>query len=221
MRRAIRHRPFVLLSFIAMFLAGCASMQGVAPKASPRDAAGLAAEHALAGAPANAPWPREDWWKAFNDPQLDALMDEALRASPSLNIAAARTRQAIAGAQAARASLAPRVDASGSSTRERFSEHWLVPPPLGGSTQTLNELQATLSWEIDFWGRNRAAYEAALGTSRAAEVDVYAARIALSSNIAQAYVQLQRTYRQRDVADATLREREQILALTRDRNAAG
>jgi len=222
MRRAIRHRSFVLPSLIVLFLAGgCASMEGVAPKSTPRDAAAVAAERALAGAPTNAPWPREDWWKALNDPQLDALMDQALGSSPTLNIAAARTRQALAAAQAARASLAPRVDASASSVRERFSEHGLVPPPLGGSTQTLSELQATLAWEIDFWGRNRETYEAALGMARAADVDAYAARLALSSNIAQTYVQLQRTYRQRDVADATLEEREQILALTRDRNAAG
>jgi len=134
MRRNIRHRPFVLPSLIVLFLAGgCASMEGVAPKSTPRDAAAVAAERALAGAPTNAPWPREDWWKALNDPQLDALMDQALGSSPTLNIAAARTRQALAAAQAARASLAPRVDASASSTRERFSEHGLVPPGAGSA----------------------------------------------------------------------------------------
>jgi NodT family efflux transporter outer membrane factor (OMF) lipoprotein len=82
-------------------------------------------------------------------------------------------------------------------------------------------LQATLSWEIDFWGKNRSAYEAALGAARAAEVDAHAARLALSTAIAQAYVALERAYLQLDVAQATLAEREQIYALTRDRNAAG
>jgi len=82
-------------------------------------------------------------------------------------------------------------------------------------------LQATLSWEIDFWGKNRSAYEAAVGAARAAEVDAHAARLALSTGIAQAYVGLERAYLQLDVAQATLAEREQIYALTRDRNAAG
>jgi NodT family efflux transporter outer membrane factor (OMF) lipoprotein len=214
--------PFVLLSLIAALVAaGCASMRGVDPQALPRDPSSLTASRALQDASTNAPWPRGDWWKVFNDAQLDELIDEALRTSPSLNIAAARTRAALAASQAARASLAPRIDASASSTRERFSEHGLVPPPFGGTTQTLNQLELTLSWEIDFWGRNRAAYEAALGSARAAEVDAYAARLALATNIAQAYVELQRAYRQRDVAEATLKEREQILALTRDRNSAG
>jgi len=212
----------VLALPVAAWLAGCASTAGLAPSSSPRDADALAARHTLQDAQVAAKaWPARDWWKLLNDSQLDALMDDALRGSPTLNIAAARTRKALAAADASATALSPRIDGSASSTRERFSENGLMPPPLGGSTHTVNQLQATLSWEIDFWGKNRAAYEAALGTARAAEVDAYAARLALSTNIAQAYVQLQRAYLLHDVAAATLAERERIYALTRDRNAAG
>ena len=144
-----------------------------------------------------------------------------MRGSPTLNIAAARARKAIAAADEVATALSPRIDGSASGTRERFPNNGLSPPPLGGSTRTVNQLQATLSWEIDFWGKNRAAYEAALGAARAAEVDAYAARLALSTSIAQAYVQLQRAYLLHDVAVATLAERERIYTLTRDRNAAG
>jgi len=212
----------VLALPVAAWLAGCASTAGLAPSSSPRDADALAARHTLQDAQVAAKaWPARDWWKVLNDSQLDALMDEALRGSPTLNIAAARTRKALAAADASATALSPRIDGSASSTRERFYENGLMPPPLGGSTHTVNQLQATLSWEIDFWGKNRAAYEAALGAARAAEVDAYAARLALSTNIAQAYVQLQRAYLLHDVAAATLAERERIYALTRDRNAAG
>ncbi len=113
------------------------------------------------------------------------------------------------------------MDGSASSVRERFSEHGLVPPPFAGSWATFNQLQLTLDWEIDFWGKNRSAYESAIGTARAAEVDAYAARLALSTNIALAYAQLQRAYMLLDVAQATLKDREHIYALTRDRNNAG
>lgn len=203
-------------------LAGCASPRGLAPTATLRDANSLAASHTLAGATASkAAWPATDWWKAYGDPQLDALMDEALAHSPTLAIAAARTRRALAAVDVARAPLAPRVDATASTSRERFSEHGTTPPPYAGTTQSINELQATLAWEIDFWGKNREAYEAALGAARAAEVDAAAARLALSTSIAQAYVQLERAYLLLDVANATLAEREQLYNLTRDRNAAG
>jgi NodT family efflux transporter outer membrane factor (OMF) lipoprotein len=216
-----RHLAWLAIAASA-FLAGCASMSGVSPQASVRATDAIAAQRALQDASvSSAAWPATDWWKIFGDPQLDALMSEALADSPTLNIAAARTRKALAQANVDKSALSPRIDAAAASTRERYSEHGLAPPPLGGSTQTLNELQIALSWEIDFWGRNRSAYEAALGTMRAAEVDAQAARLALSTNIAQAYVQLQRAFLQLDVAEATLKEREHIYALTRDRNAAG
>ena len=213
---------FAVATAMAALLAACASTSGLAPQASVREGGSLTAERALQDTSVpDAAWPAADWWKSFGDPQLDTLIGEALAASPTLNIAAARTRKALAEADVAHSALAPRIDANASSTRERFSEHGSAPPPIGGSTQTFNVLQATLSWEIDFWGKNRSAYEAALGAARAAEVDAHAARLALSTAIAQAYVGLDRAYLLLDVAQATLAEREQLYALTRDRNAAG
>ena len=207
---------------LALALAGCASTAGLEPRLSAVPADAVAAQRSLAAAPVSpAAWPASDWWTRYGDPQLDALMTEALASSPTLAVAEARTRKAAAAAAAADAARSPRVDASLESTHERFSENGLVPPPVGGSTQTLSTLQATLSWELDFWGRNRAAYEAAVGTARAAEVDAHAARLALSTSIALTYAELQHAWLQRDVAEATLRQRESILALTRDRVAAG
>jgi NodT family efflux transporter outer membrane factor (OMF) lipoprotein len=216
------HLPVRIASLlITLLLASCASMKGIQPQSSTRDVNTLATSHALAGASITpAAWPKSDWWTSFNDPQLDALMDEALRDSPTLAIAAARTRKALAAADTSKAALYPQVNGSATSLRTRLSEN-SVPAPLGGSTVTFNNLQATLTWELDFWGKNRSAYEAALGAARAAEIDAYATRLALSTSIAQAYVELQRAYLQLDVKQATLKEREQIYGLTRDRNAAG
>jgi NodT family efflux transporter outer membrane factor (OMF) lipoprotein len=203
-------------------VAGCAGMNGLAPQATSNDPNALGAHGALSSVRVtDAAWPAGDWWKSFRDPQLDALMSEALASNPTLDLAAARTRKALALAEGSRSALSPRVDASASTALERFPEHGLVPPPFGGTMQTLSDLQLSLSWEIDFWGKNRAVYEAALGAARAAEVDAYATRLALSTNIAQAYVQLLRAYLQLDVAKQTLASRERIAALTRDRNAAG
>ena len=206
----------------AWLIAGCADMQGLSTRSSLNGADRLAAAKSLASAPVSpAAWPAGYWWRQFRDPQLDQLIDEALAGSPTLKVAEARTRKALAAADVSRAALYPQVNADLEMTRERFPENGLVPPPTGGTWSSLNTLQATLSWEIDLWGKNRSAYEAALGEARAAEVDAYAARLALSIAIAQIYVDLQRAYLQLDVAQETLRERDQIYALTRDRNAAG
>lgn len=206
----------------ALVVAGCASTDGLSTEASLRDANNLAASKSLAAtAVSSSAWPRNEWWTAFADPQLDALIDEALADSPTLRVAEARTRKALAVAATSKAALYPQINGEAEISRQRAPEHGLTPPPLSGRWGTLYQLQATLDWELDFWGKNRAAYESALGQARAAEVDADAARLALSVEIAQTYVQLHRAYLQLDVAQTTLKEREQIYALTRDRNAAG
>jgi NodT family efflux transporter outer membrane factor (OMF) lipoprotein len=221
------HRMNAYIARIAILICAtaligaCASTAGLSTQAEQRSAAQLSAERSLAGTSAAAPWPQSDWWKSLNDPQLDRLIDEALTGSPSLRVAEARTRQALAAAGIARSALFPQINADAELTREHPSKNGATPLPPGSSWATLHQLEATLSWEIDFWGKNREAYESALGTARVAGIDAYAARLALSVNIAQAYVQLQRAYLQLDIAEATLKQRDQIYALTRDRNAAG
>ncbi|MDE2358457.1 MAG: efflux transporter outer membrane subunit [Betaproteobacteria bacterium] len=206
----------------ALLAAGCASMRGLAPEAAPASANALASQRSLASAKLSpAAWPDPAWWKGFGDPALDRLIDEALADSPTLKLAAARTRKALAYAAVARSAMYPQADAALDATRERFAETRLIPPPVGGSWDTQYQLQATLNWEIDFWGKNRAAWQSAMGVARAAAVDAEAARLMLAVNVAQAYVQLQRAYQQRDIAQATLDRREKVDALTRDRNAAG
>ena len=205
----------------SVLIGGCASTAGLSTQAEMRSATQLAAERSLAGTSVSAPWPRTDWWKSLNDPQLDRLIDEALATSPSLRVAEARTRQALAVARTAKSALYPQVNADAELTREHPSRNGATPLPPGSSWATLHQLEATLSWEIDFWGKNREAYESALGAARVADIDAHAARLALSVDIAHAYVQLQRGYLLLDIAEATLRQRDQIYTLTRDRNAAG
>ena len=207
---------------VLLILAGCASTHGLKPTASMTSADKLAANDSLAGGNLDSSaWPEKDWWKRFNDPQLNQLIDEALAGSPSLKVALARAQEAASLAEEADAARSPRVDSSVSATRERFPAGGLIPPPYAGGWNTLDQLQATLSWDIDFWGKNRAAFEQALGQARATAVDAEAARLALSVDIAHAYVQLMRAFLQLDVAQATVDQRESVLALTRDRNAAG
>ena len=77
-----------------LLLSGCAT-PGSTPKGSLRDAASLHAASSLADARLSAAaWPDARWWSAFGDPQLDALVDEALAGAPSIAAADARTREA-------------------------------------------------------------------------------------------------------------------------------
>ncbi|HET9391157.1 MAG TPA: efflux transporter outer membrane subunit [Steroidobacteraceae bacterium] len=205
-----------------VLLAACASTHGLAPQASEQKADTLATSRTLSNTAVDASaWPQKDWWTEFGDPQLNQLISEGLADSPSLRVAEARTRAALGQAGIANSARYPQINADADATRERFAEHSLYPPPFAGNWDTLSELKASLTWEIDFWGKNRSAYEQALGTARAAQLDAQAARLVLATNIAHAYVQLERAYLQLDVAQATLQQREQIYKLTQDRSEAG
>jgi NodT family efflux transporter outer membrane factor (OMF) lipoprotein len=206
----------------AMLLAGCASTGGLAPQSAQADPASLEAAKTLANAAvSSAQWPAADWWKRFGDPQLDALVDEALAGNPSVGAARARLDRASALAVAAGAPLMPHVSAGADLNRQRYSGTGIFPPPIGGSYYTQTELALQFSYEIDFWGKNRAAYDAALGQARAAEVDAFAGKLLLSAAVAHAYAQLGHAFDQLDLAQATLTQRQAIFDLTRQRLAAG
>jgi NodT family efflux transporter outer membrane factor (OMF) lipoprotein len=211
-----------LASCAAALLTACASTHGLRTGAVLVQPNSLQVSQSLSGAPLDAAaWPKTQWWTAYGDPQLNDLVTEALAGNPSLQIATARTREALAQAAAADSSLYPSAGSSGQAVRGRFSEHGLLPPPYAGNWDTLAQLTATLSWQVDFWGKNRAAYEGALGAARAADVDAQAARLTLAANIVHVYAQLLNDSLQLTVSRDTLQQREQILVLTRQRNAAG
>jgi NodT family efflux transporter outer membrane factor (OMF) lipoprotein len=207
---------------LALLLAGCASQEGLHTRATPVDAARLASEKSLQGEPQSAAgWPAADWWKELADPQLDRLIDEALAGSPNLRLARARVDRALALAEAAGAPRDVQVSLGVDATRQRLTKNGIYPPPLGGQWIWQNQAQINFSYEFDFWGRNGAAYAAALGEVRAAQADAQAARLVLSAAIAHAYVQLARSYDQLTLARDTLAQRERQLALVRERLAAG
>jgi NodT family efflux transporter outer membrane factor (OMF) lipoprotein len=206
----------------AIALAGCASFSGLEPRAKALPADSLKADASLAGAPVAADaWPAEDWWKRLGDPQLDTLMQEALTASPNMRIVRARVDRAVAAAQSAGAALWPNAALNADTTRQRFSATGIFPPPIGGSWYTITNLGVSFAYELDFWGRNRATYDAAIGRQKASLADAFAARLVLSSAIASAYVQLARSFDQLDLARLTLEEREAVQKLTVQRVKAG
>jgi NodT family efflux transporter outer membrane factor (OMF) lipoprotein len=199
----------------ALALAGCADMGGIASQARLRDADSLGLS---ASAPVTVP---NQWWLAFGDAQLDALIAQALEGNPNLQVAQARIARAQAAIAAVRAGQGLQLSTSLDLTRQKFSENYIYPPPLGGSIQDIGTLQLSGSWEIDFFGKNRSAIEAAVGAANAAAADADAARVLLASNVARGYVQWARMQDRLVVARRALAQREEIFKLVQDRVAAG
>lgn len=211
--------PALAAGLLATALAGCASTGGLAPQGSPLDADQLAGQQSLAAAPTGT-FPQLDWWKALGDPQLDALIDEALQGTPSLAAADARVRQAMARAGLADAARELSVGASARYSLLQLPES-LAPEPLGGELNGSTILMLNLGYELDLWGGQRATWQAALGQARAAAVDAQAARLMLASQIAGSYIGLAQAFESRDVAADEKIRAQQLLALSRQRVEAG
>jgi NodT family efflux transporter outer membrane factor (OMF) lipoprotein len=202
---------------LTLALAGCISSGGVHPDGTPIDPSSLKADRSLAHLSAAA-WPTIDWWTGLGDPQLDALIAEALQDNPGLGVADARARAAQAEVGIADAARGPSVNGGAAIAGAR------PPAALLGDKAHFAVAKygyASFKWDLDLWGGKRAAWEAAVGQARAAEVDARAARIELSGNVARAYAQLGYAFTQQDLAAGELKRAEQSRELTRQRVAAG
>ncbi|MEI7933126.1 MAG: TolC family protein, partial [Alphaproteobacteria bacterium] len=187
----------MLAAALAAVLAGCAAPDiGTRPDLGNGET--VAASRTFAGAGSTAAAPDDAWWRAFGDPQLNGLIDEALARSPTLAIAAARIAQADAAASRQAASDRPSVDVGGAVQEVRQSLNNGFPPafksflPHGWHDEA--RVSASLNYELDFFGRNRAALAAATSTADAARADAAAARLTLSTAVAGAYATLAQLY---------------------------
>ncbi len=206
----------VAAGLMATGISGCADMSGITPKSSLRDASSLG----LPAAASSAALPSQ-WWRDFGDEQLNRLVDQALATNPSLKLAQARLTRAQAVSEAADAATLPQVNGQLEASRQLYTTNGLVPPPLAGTVRETGTAQLSASWELDFFGKNRAALDAALGSVKAAEADAQAARVLLASNVARSYFQLIRLNEQALVASRTLSQRQESLKLVQDRVNAG
>ena len=167
------------------WLAACATPGDLPPRHA------LLASAAAAGvatAPAQAtPWPAARWWAVYGDTSLSGLIELALAGQPSLQLVQARLRQAQAAVDLSAAASGPQLNATADLTDQHFTQHGLIPPPLAGSVAWNNSAQLSGSWELDLFGRQRAALDAAIGQQRALQADAQAARVLLAGQVAPTF----------------------------------
>lgn len=213
-------RRLVMLAPGLILCACVTPVERIEPPAQALSPQALEVARAFSGQASGA-WPQPQWWKVFGDPQLDALIDEALAAHPSLRVAGARLALAEAQLDAARSNATPGFGGALDLTRQRFSVSGTVPPPVAGTTRTTARLAMDFSYELDYAGRNQAAIAAAEASGAAAAADAEAARLALSSAVARAYFQLQKLFALGTIAEHELAQAGQRIELLRQRVGAG
>ncbi|HEX4179857.1 MAG TPA: efflux transporter outer membrane subunit [Caulobacteraceae bacterium] len=198
-------------------LSACASLPGEAPMSPIKPAAAYATARSFdthADPNPGAGWPADDWWRAYKDPQLDQLEDEALKGSPTLAQASARLDKARAVVGQNKASLLPTLSGQASVTEDKQSYNYGIPPlfvPHGYNDY--GQTQLNFSYEFDFWGKNRSAVAASVSEAKAAQADAAEARLTLSTAVAAASADLARLYAERTVALRSVRSRQETLDL--------
>jgi multidrug efflux system outer membrane protein len=132
--------------------------------------------------PEAAAWPSADWWHGFNSAALDGYIAQAEAANDDLAAAMARVREADAQARIAGAPLLPSVQGNANVTHERAST-------AAGrlNTDTVYEPGLSASYEIDFWGKNRAALAAAEATANASRYDKATVELSIMTSVATTY----------------------------------
>jgi outer membrane protein, multidrug efflux system len=145
------------------------------------------------------------WWQQFDDPVLDALINEALANNLNVKVAAANIEQASALLTQTRSSLFPQVGYSGLGQRVRSPDNALSTfIPNYPNPQSTYEAVLSVSWEVDLWGRIRRLSEAALANILAADAARNGVILSLVASVANSYIQLRGLDEQLAVANQTL-----------------
>jgi len=161
----------------------------------------------------------QGWWQLYQDPTLQSLIREALDNNLDVRIAAARVDQARALLGSTRLQQLPEVSASGEAQRARTSRYQLIPGE--PAISNVFSADASLSYELDFWGKYRRATEAARASLLASESSKQDVMAGLVSSVATAYFTLLALDEQLAITQRTVATRQKFVDLTQAQHERG
>ncbi len=204
-------RRLVAVSLVMLLLSGCAvgpnykrpsvDVPSAYRGASPQEATQSAPESSLADL---------KWWEVFQDKQLQDLIHAALQQNYDVRIAATRILQAQAQVGITRADQLPTINAGAQTNDQRSARAKLFP----AFETSAHEVDLSLAWDLDFWGKYRRATESARANLLATEWNREAVITTLVSDVAAAYFQLRELDLELEIARRTLASRQDSLRIT-------
>ena len=165
--------------------------------------------------------PTLDWWRGFRSPELTDLMQEAQRVNLDIAAAVARFIQADAQARIAGAALLPNVNGTGQETYSRTSGASASGLSNGGREVVNYSASLSASYEIDFWGKNRDAAQAAEETAIANRFDRDVVALTTLASVANAYFQVLASQDRVRIAERNIASATRILNAIKERLKAG
>ena len=166
------------------------------------------------------------WWLALEDTTLDKLIGQALRGSPGIAVAEARVRQARASLRGEKANLLPSADASLSGARIHLPKESMGDVGAArSSTPGAHELKIPssinlfsadfdASWELDLFGGQQRAVEAARASAEAAQERLADVQLSLTAEVAQAYVNLRTAQTRLGLSNKAIERQQRQIELT-------
>jgi NodT family efflux transporter outer membrane factor (OMF) lipoprotein len=205
------YRAFKVLSALACaVLAGCASH---APIVEPPPKVELPAGWSIGGAPNHQEWPDKNWWQRFGSAELTHLVAEGQSSNLELAGALARVKQAEAEARIAGVSLLPTANFYGDANRA---------VPIGsGSASTSAGASLQVSYEVDFWGKNKASVASAEASLEANRFDRQTVALTVTSGIVSTYLQVLSLHDRLAVAREHVANAEHVLKLVEVQQSVG
>jgi len=200
----------LLSALVCAVLAGCASR---APIVEPPPKVDLPAGWTAAGTANAQEWPDKQWWQRFGSAELTQLVDAGQSGNLELAGALARVKQAEAGARIAGVSLLPTASVYGDASR--------TLPLRSGSASTYADSGLQVSYEVDFWGKNKAGVASAQASLAANRFDRQTVALTVTSGIVSTYLQVLSLRDRLAVARAHVANAERVLALVEAQKNAG
>lgn len=204
---------------LALLLAGCAHIPADTSRAAGPDFA--RAQHAASIELARDAWPAQQWWREYNDPQLNALVAKALQDGPTLAVAQARLSSARAAVTVQQAEEGAKVGFGAGLNRQRYSGNGLFPEPIGGNFFNDASVQLKASYDLDLWGKRRGLIAAALGEANARQAEAALAAQALAASVAQSWFRLQMLWARQDNTAQLIKLQRELVADRKARIAHG
>lgn len=204
---------------LLILMVGCAPMHDNRQSLSQQTPA-VNVDSALPAALKNG-WPDSQWWKAYHDPQLNALIDSTLKNSPDMQVAEQRIQLAEAQAKAVKAQDGPEIDFSADVERQKMSAEGLMGPfatDLDGNTgpwYTNGTFGLTAGWNLDLWGKNRAEVAARIGEVKAREAEREQTRQLLASGVSRLYWEWQTQAALKTVLTQIKNEQQNVITVDR------
>jgi NodT family efflux transporter outer membrane factor (OMF) lipoprotein len=165
--------------------------------------------------------PRDSWWTLYDNAELDELQKRLIAGNPTLAAALASYAQARALSDQARAGLFPTLSLGAGVQRDRESIHAPLRGPTTPTYYNDNSIGASVGYELDLWGQIRNEVAAGEANAAASAADLENARLSLTAQLVQDYIQLRSLDRDSAILDETVKTYTRALGLTRQRHDAG